>query len=198
MGARRRLIVALVLAVVGTAGWQGFSWYRDMKRAGTERLVNQLWIERMPRDARDQVRFLNVIEQEGHRVGGVGRGSRWRVNLDGFVWALDGDELRTRFPQDDVRARFKVRTWRCRGDVPAPFDWCLAIASGQRTWTFYSRDAWRIRPHESVLDEPSDRAAIGWLDQLLAVSAAAPAPDATADPIGAGPETAIPAVLQGE
>lgn len=171
MGARRRLILALVLGGVGTAAVQGFMWYRDMKRNGTDRLVNQVWLERMPGDPKDMIRFFTAVESDGRRVGSAGRGSQWRTGWDLFVWRIDGEQLLVRFPQDETRARLDVRTWRCRGEAPSNFDLCLELRAGERRWKFFSRDAWRIRPRESFLREDGTQGGvIAWIEQAVAAN----------------------------
>src|SRR5438046_4041598 len=92
----------LVVLGVGVAGWM--SWHRifDGHRE-VKWLVNQLWIERMPANERDMVWAGVLVEEGRERAGVVAHGSQWRVHADGMLWRLDGDVLRTRFPQDDRR-----------------------------------------------------------------------------------------------
>lgn len=116
----------------------------------TKRLVNQLWLERMPRDERDMIHAGALVEHDGHRVGVAGRGSRWRQHLDFFVWRLDGDQLRTRFPQDGHRYDLRVKTWECEGQAPKPFQLCLELRRGDRVLRFYSHKDWVIRSGEAL------------------------------------------------
>jgi hypothetical protein len=95
------------------------------------------------------VGHLVLIEHPQGQFGAVGRSSQWRHFIEAFRWDLRGDELRLQFPQDRVEARVHARTWRCSGDAPRPFELCLEVRSGDRSRTFYSRDDWKIRPHDA-------------------------------------------------
>jgi hypothetical protein len=155
-------ILWLVIAGLAIAAWQ-LGPRLLQKRAGTERLVNQLWVERTPNDERDLVAFGLWLEKDDKRQGLFGRASRWRSRTEGFVWALNGNQLRARFPQDNQTMRGQVRTWRCEGEVPRPFQWCLEIQRGQKRHRLYSRDNWRVRPHDGVVDDSDARAELGWM-----------------------------------
>jgi hypothetical protein len=42
-----------------------------------------------------------------------------------------------------------VKTWRCEGDAPAPFELCLQLTNPRGgTVMLYSRDDWKIRPRD--------------------------------------------------
>jgi hypothetical protein len=161
-----RVGAAIALAVMGWQVWQLFFSDRE---AGVRHLVNRVWLERMPRDQKDMVHVAALIEREGRRVGAVGQGSRWRLHQDFFLWRLDKDLLRTRFPQDGQRFGLRVRTWECAGQVPAPFELCLEARRGDEVLRFYSRRDWVIRPRS---DGPP-AAEIAWLapawDSVMAV-----------------------------
>lgn len=130
--------------------------------SGNKRLVNQLWIERMPRDPRDMVHGALLIEHEGRRFGVVGRSSRWRGHQDAFLWGMDGDELRTRFPQDGKRFRLQVAVRDCEGEAPRPFQLCLEARAGDRVLRFFSRKDWVVRPHGDSLPPEIAGAAPAW------------------------------------
>jgi hypothetical protein len=170
---RTRLVLWLVLALGAYAAWRFGVPYFFGGAAGTERLTNQVWLERMPRDQRDIVRHFFLIDDKGNRIGSVGRASRWRIHTEMFLWGLDRDLLRTRFPQDGTLARFRVRTWKCAGDAPRPFDWCLEVSNDRRTLRFYSRDGWKIRPHEAALEEGA-QGELGFLAPALRVGTPPP------------------------
>jgi hypothetical protein len=142
----RKLLLAAGLCI---GAWM--VWHRLFDDdQSSKRLVNQVWIERMPRDERDQIHGGVLVEHDGDRVGVVGRGSRWRIHQDLFLWRLDGDHLRTRFPQDNTRYDLQVKTWECEGKAPKPFQLCLELRRGQRVLRFYSHKDWVIRPHGEV------------------------------------------------
>jgi hypothetical protein len=150
MATRRSGWVALLVVVGGLYG--GWKVWRALfgDDTATPRLVNQVWIERMPRDERDMVYGAVLVEHDGKRIGVVGRGSRWRSHQDVFLWRQEGDTLRTRFPQDNQRYRLQVRTWECEGKAPRPFQLCLEARTGNRVLRFFSRKDWVIRPGEDA------------------------------------------------
>jgi hypothetical protein len=163
---RSRKVLWLLVAGAAVAAWQLGPRYLQ-KRSGTERLVNQLWIERLPRDDRDLVRFQVLLEKDADRHGLLGTSSQWRQRLDGFVWRLDSNVLHARFPQDGRQGRVRVRTWRCTGEAPAPFDWCLELTAGERSFRYFSRDDWRVRPKDGTLEDDDARAELGGLASVL-------------------------------
>jgi hypothetical protein len=139
-GGTKKLLLGLGL---GLAAWM--LWHRifDGRRAPA-RLVNQIWIERMPRNQRDMVWGGVLVEDGKRRVGVVSRGSQWRVHADVFLWRLDGDRLLTRFPQDGHRHELRARTWECEGKVPEPFQLCLELRHRDQVLRFFSRKDWKV------------------------------------------------------
>lgn len=180
---KQRWITLFVLAAAGAGGW--WAWQRYFTHtSGTEQLVNQLWIERVPRDQRDLVHHFVLVERDGRRVGVTGRSSRWRTRMDLFVWSLEANQLRARFPQDDRRVSFSARTWRCAGEAPRPFELCLELTRDGRNTRLYSRKDWIIRPGGIE----ADPAATSWVAPALGAMDRAPA--GPADRVGDGPDTA--------
>jgi hypothetical protein len=171
----------LLVAGLVVGGWQlwGHLFGED---AAAGKLANQLWIERLPRDARDLVFYTVALDHEGRRVGAAGRASQWRLHSDNFVWRLEGDRVRTRFPQDDQRLDFRVRSWACEGQAPKPFELCLELKRGQRSFRLYSRKEWVVRPH----GEGAAPAEIAWLSPALQRALAAAPTD---EPAVDGPES---------
>jgi hypothetical protein len=163
---RSRKVLWLLAAGAAVAAWQLGPRFLQ-KRAGTERLVNQLWIERLPRDERDLVNFQFLLEKDDNRQGSLGRSSRWRSQTEGFLWKLEGNVLQARFPQERRQGRVRVRTWSCAGEAPRPFDWCLELKAGARSFRYYSRDNWRIRPKDGTLEDDVARAEVGGLASAL-------------------------------
>jgi hypothetical protein len=132
----------LVVLGLGLSAW--WLWHRGDDRRSVKRLVNQVWIERMPRHQRDMIWGGVLVEDGKDRVGVISHGSQWRVHADLLLWRLDGDVLRTRFPQDDRRYDLKARTWECEGKAPEPFQLCLELKRGDRVLRFFSRKDWEI------------------------------------------------------
>jgi hypothetical protein len=170
----------LLLAAAGIAGWQLWGFFSS-EESGPKQLVNQIWLERMPRDPRDMVYVAALIEREGKRLGVVQRASRWRSHQDVFLWRVDGDRLRTRFPQDGKRFNLQVRTWECEGQAPRPFQLCLEAKRGNQVLRFFSRKDWVIRSAE---DGPPP-AEVAWLEP----SWRGPLDVAHTEELGDGPET---------
>lgn len=189
--ARGKLLAALLVTAVGAGVYYGWPLVERWRSNGTERLTNQLWVQRLPRSTQDMVGHVVLIDRDGRRIGAAGPVSRWRLRLELFVWRLEGHTLRTRFPQDDVRASFQVRTWRCQGEAPPPFELCLELARGDRRAHYFSRLDWKIKAGEELpLDLIAFRAAVQAAEGGLGVANASP-------PDGA-PETAEPTALEPE
>jgi hypothetical protein len=182
MAARRRswLVPVLVIAL-GAGAWEVWQRFFD-EEAGVRNLTNQVWLERMPKDQRDMIWAAVLVQLKGRRVGVLAHASRWRSANDSFLWRLEKDTLRTRFPQDDKLYSLRVRTWECAGEAPKPFQLCLEAKRGDRTLRFYSRKEWVVRPHE----EGPPAADIAWLAPAWQSAAGIEA----SDEVGEGPETA--------
>jgi hypothetical protein len=159
MAVRKRSWLGLALVIaLGFGAWKAWQHFFDDQR-GVRNLTNQVWLERLPRNERDMVWATVLLEQDDHQLGIIARGSSWRVNSDTFLWKLNKDSLRTRFPQDNKRYTVRVRTWECAGEAPEPFELCLEIKRGDQTLRFYSLKDWVVRLHE---DGPP-AAGIAWL-----------------------------------
>jgi hypothetical protein len=135
----------VLLAVAGVAAWQAARLF-IARRASTQKLINQLWVERMPAHPRDMVWHFLAIDQDGRHLGAIGQASRWRVHTDGFIWRQQGDEITFVTPQNRCKSTLKARTWKCAGEAPKPFDLCLELASKDKRFRYYSRREWVIRP----------------------------------------------------
>jgi hypothetical protein len=184
MAARNRSWLVPVLVIAAGAGaWELWQRFFDQE-AGVRNLANQVWLERLPRDQRDTIWATVLLERHGRRVGVLAHASRWRSASDGFVWRLEKEQLRARFPQDNKSYALRVRTWECAGEAPAPFQLCLEAKRGDQTLRFYSRKDWVVRPRE----EGPPAADIAWLAPAWESAAAANVTEEVSD----GPETAGP------
>jgi hypothetical protein len=149
-----------LLALVLSAGAIGVGSYYllsgdDDDTAGTKRLVNQVWIERLPETRRDMIGHVALIKHQKGKIGVAGKSSQWRHFIELFEWKLDGNKLKLHFPQDQRKGQVNVRTWDCSGDAPDPFELCLEVSSGERKRVYYSRKDWVIDPHDvegSIID----------------------------------------------
>jgi hypothetical protein len=161
MSKHRKVVISSILAGVCALGvWRMSGSDTDAEVASTSHFANRLWIERMPEDERDMVAYLAALKLPEGRFGATGRASQWRQFTEVFRWALEGDRLRAVFPQERVRAEFRVRTWECRGEAPRPFELCLRISKGERSHVFYSMEEWVITPRDSdparqLVDDPT-------------------------------------------
>lgn len=131
---------------------------------GVENLSNQVWIERLPQNDRDQIHHLVLVEQGRDRFGGFGRSSSWRHALEIFMWHREDNRLSLNLPQDRVRLDLEARVWSCEGEAPAPFELCLELKTQRgKTARYYSRHDWVIEdgeaPHIEGLPELAPHAA---------------------------------------
>ncbi len=161
-----KITILLGLLVAGAVWVGGDDTPEPSETAAAPHLVNQLWVERWPSDHRDIFGKLVVLRTEHGRFGLVGRSSTWRHLFEAFLWAKEGDELLTAFPQEGHRARFKVRTWPCAGEAPQPFELCLEVRRGDRKAVYYSRQEWEIRPEHPKQDLATITEANPWLGRL--------------------------------
>lgn len=168
-------LLGLALAGAGAYGlWTtGQSLFgSDEETASTRHLVNQVWIERLPKGPRDMIGHLVLLDIPEGRVGAAGKSSQWRVLLEIFQWGLEGDRLSVFFPQDRVKAQLTVRTWSCEGEAPEPFELCLEISNGRRKAVFYSLEEWHIDPEnadESLAELRTSYPELGGLAQDVVV-----------------------------
>jgi hypothetical protein len=149
---------------LGLAATVGFAAYElglfgSSHADGLEHLSNQVWIERLPQNDRDQIYHLVLLEQGRDRFGAFGRSSQWRHFVELFAWHREQERLTLHLPQDRVRLNLEARVWECEGEAPAPFELCLEL-KGERGHTarYYSRHDWVIdadgaAPHIEGLPE---------------------------------------------
>ncbi|MFV8751073.1 hypothetical protein ACNOYE_11065 [Nannocystaceae bacterium ST9] len=141
--------LALAGACVFGAWKLGTALFTADEAQGTKELVNQVWIDHMPTDQRDMITHLVVLDHPQGKFGAIGQSSTWRHMADVFIWKLEGSQLKIHLPQDSVRAQVGVKTWRCEGEAPEPFELCLQLTNARGgTAMLYSRDDWKIRPHD--------------------------------------------------
>ena len=146
-----KLKASLALGAVAAMGVFTYSSLSsDEDAAGTRNLANQVWIERMPQNHQDMVGHIVMLDKDGEQFGVVGRSSAWRHFLEIFGWRLENNRLKLFFPQEQVRGEVKVRTWRCEGEAPEPFELCLEFSNNGRTMNFYSRRDWVVKDAASL------------------------------------------------
>ncbi|HEY8380416.1 MAG TPA: hypothetical protein VIK91_28230 [Nannocystis sp.] len=140
---RNKWVIAALVATTGIAAYE-LGFVGDTQ-GELEHLSNQVWIERLPQNDRDQIHHLVLLEQGRDRVGGFGRSSQWRHFLEIFMWHREGKRLTLHLPQDRIRLDLEARVWDCEDEAPAPFELCLEL-TGQRGHTarYYSRRDWVI------------------------------------------------------
>lgn len=108
-------------------------------------LVDRVWIDHLPKSPTDLVSHLVVLkERQGHVGGALGRSSEWRIGLDLFSRKLGAESMEMYFPQRNERVRVGVRTWKCKGEAPEPFELCLELKADRRLIRLYSREDWII------------------------------------------------------
>lgn len=136
----------ITLAVVAAAGFGG---YRLMSSCGEaqdlKHLANQVWIERLPENDRDQIHHIVLIQEGRDRFGAFGRSSTWRHFVEVFMWQREEDRLTLHLPQDRVRLDLTAKVWNCEDEAPEPFELCLELKGHSgRTARYYSRYDWTI------------------------------------------------------
>jgi hypothetical protein len=104
-------------------------------------LVNRIWVERLPRDQRDQVMNAVWLQRDGQQVGAVGRSSSYRLRIDVFGWRLEKNRLLLHFPQDNQRVDLEARARRC---TVQGFELCLELEGQRGVVRLYSREDWII------------------------------------------------------
>lgn len=173
-------LLGLALAGASVYGaWSlGQTLLGDEPAAGTEHVVNQVWIERIPNGPRDMIGHMVLLDMPEGRVGAAGKSSQWRHVVEVFQYGLEGSRLAVFFPQDRVRAKLNVRSWECAGEAPEPFELCLEISNGKRSAMFYSLEEWHIDPdraEESLTElraeHPEVAAALADVTEPVEVSA---------------------------
>jgi len=171
----------------------------DEETASTRHLVNQVWIERMPKGQRDMIGHLVLLDMPEGRIGAAGKSSQWRVMVELFQWGLEEDRLSLFFPQDRVKAQVSVRTWSCEGEAPEPFELCLEVSNGRRKAVFYSLEEWHIDPdraEESLAELHASHPELGNVGQDVVVPMATP--DDDDDDHQGFTEVDMPGLLAGE
>jgi hypothetical protein len=164
---RRVLFLVLAVAVaVLYFGWDTF--FADRNRI--ERLSNQVWIDHAPRNERDVVRHLVLLERANRRLGVAGQASRFRLQQDMLVWNVEGNNLRVLLLQDQQRVTVQARTWTCVGEAPKPFELCLELKRGDRAVRYYSKREWVVRPRGDGV-----AADVSWLEPAWDVALGVPA-----------------------
>lgn len=135
----------IAVALVATAGFGAYELLGGEKQDGLKQLANQVWIERLPQNDRDQIHHLVLVQEGRDRFGAFGRSSTWRHFVEIFMWQREDDRLTLHLPQDRVRIDLTARVWDCEGEAPEPFELCLELKGhGGRTAHYYSRHEWTI------------------------------------------------------
>jgi hypothetical protein len=137
----------MTLAVAAAAGLGGYRLLSSCGEAqdGLKHLANQVWIERLPENDRDQIHHIVLLQDGRDRFGGFGRSSTWRHFLEVFMWQREEDRLTLHLPQERVRLDLTARVWNCEDEAPEPFELCLELKGHSgRTARYYSRYEWTI------------------------------------------------------
>lgn len=144
-----------IAATCAFAAWKvaGTFCCGDAEATSARHLQNRVWIERLPRDDRDIITHLVLLDTDDGRFGAAGRSSAWRHIIEVFRWFREDTRLTLDFPQERVRAEFEVRTWECDDEAPPPFELCLELTRQHRSIRFYSRHDWVIEPHGAELPD---------------------------------------------
>ena len=153
MSKQRNKLIALALVGACSFGvWKaGQAFFGESETQGTKYAVNQVWIDHVPRDDRDMITHLVLIDHRDGQFGAIGHSSQWRHIIDVFKWNLQKDTLRVYFPQDQAKGALKIETWECEGEAPKPFELCMRLTNKQgNSAMLYSRRDWEIDPHDAA------------------------------------------------
>jgi hypothetical protein len=144
---KRTWVVLGLVALGGVAAWRALDSGED---AAGDRVENQLWISALPKDDREMIDHLVLVDHEDGRFGVRGRSSAWRHDVEILKWGREKDVLLLFFPQTRSKAKWTVRQWSCAGEAPKPFELCLEIKGDGARKLFYSREEWEIDPGEAA------------------------------------------------
>lgn len=159
------------LAALITVGALAFGTYKlgsavlGDDSLSAQRLANQVWIERLPKDDRDMINHLVLVEDGRERFGAFGKSSQWRHFVEIFRWAREEHRLTLLLPQERKRLDLGVRVWDCEDEAPAPFQLCLELSNNKRKILYYSRHDWTL---DSLGEHPE-------LTQVIAAPTPVPA-----------------------
>lgn len=131
---KKLLMVALVV-MVGVGGWR--YWRHD---AADNLLVDRIWIDHLPRNDRDTVQVMVLVNEEA--IGVFGAASQWRAAHELFRFEHNGNELRVVYPQTGEREKIQARATRCH---EGGMDFCLEVRGASRgVKRYYSQEGWEI------------------------------------------------------
>lgn len=148
----QRLFVSLtgaVLALSSIAAWVSVT--EPVEEPAKPRFANHVWVDRLPKDARDRVRVLVPVRKGARTVGVAHHSSRYSVHAERFTFGRKEGKLELRFLQTRTKKRVDARVWRCEGRAPKPFQLCLELRDGGRRHMLYSRDDWDPRQGPDIL-----------------------------------------------
>lgn len=117
------------------------AWHFVAERSQAVDIANRGWIERAPKDSRDEVGWLVLVDHRARRIGSLERRSAFRFSGERFAWSRQGKRVHLTFPQSDRRVEVELVARRCRDHG---FDLCLDVTRGGRTTTMYSRKDWKL------------------------------------------------------
>lgn len=173
MSKQTNKLIALALVGASSFGiWKaGQAVFGESETQGTKHAVNQIWIDHLPKDDRDMITHMVLVDHRDGQFGAIGHSSQWRHLIDIFKWQLQKDTLRLYFPQERARGEVKIETWDCEGEAPAPFELCLRLTNKNgRSAMLYSRYEWEIDPKDaaaSITELSEDEPALaGLIDPL--------------------------------
>ncbi len=109
--------------------------------ASSEHLINQVWINRIPKSKRDMIRIFVAAEKKKNKYGAVQAASRWRFFSDTFLYTKQGNKLVLKFPQENKKVAVDAKTWKCN---VKPFDLCLELKRGKHSLKMFSKKKWVV------------------------------------------------------
>ncbi len=136
----KNLVMVVGIAVLAVAGWRWHS-SADVALKGSQLVTDRLWIDHLPKDAREKFDVFAVVTRE--KLCFFENRSRWQMAMDVCRYQLVGGELRTVFPQTETNEIYKVAAAPCSTNG---FDYCLEMSGGTHgARKYYSMKSWVIR-----------------------------------------------------
>lgn len=130
-----------VLALAGAAAVAGWAFWRGGEPAGSELLLNRVWVDHLPSGGNDAVELFVAINDE--HMGAFQKASQYEGEWALFRHEVRGDNvLRLTFPQRD--SAHEVR-YEARACDEAGWDYCLTLEGAPRGASQYrSRRGWEV------------------------------------------------------
>ncbi|HEY1552313.1 MAG TPA: hypothetical protein VGG28_31015 [Kofleriaceae bacterium] len=146
----KKLIVVAAIAAVAVVGWKVRSHKAEQTQVtvgdvqdGRNILVDQLWVDHLPRNERDPINVFVMLDEE--KLGVMQNLTRYKGAYEMFEY---GQGKGFRWPQTGDVDKPSIRIHSCKDDG---FDYCMDISGVSRGVKHYvTKKDWKVR---SLADE---------------------------------------------